>query len=406
MPELGEVAHAAKLLSKHLAGKRISKLQLETDTIVFPSQTPEIRSQIEKRYATKKIVDVGRHGKYFWIVLNDSQAGSKRATAKKMGSAIEVMLLHLGMTGWVHIRDVNSNFFPMEASKDGEKPEGYDEKKKKEGWPPRFSKFLLTAEDGLEFSFTDPRRLARVRFLEIDSDMKSSDEGDIMSAAEEALKKIEPLCRSGKDFSKRDSRLSEEEFTQIVSKRKVPVKSLLLDQAVCAGIGNWMADEILFQSRVHPEQYSNTIPPSTQKLLYEKLCEISEYTVTHQINAFPKSWLMKHRWSKRSKKGERPKTADGYTVDFVTVGGRTSCFVPELQMLTSPESEISEETTEVDVKVETKKRTVTASSEVTEKTTKRRGTSKKKIETTEEINSEIETARPVRSTRTRKARKT
>lgn len=203
------------------------------DTIVFPALASQERTLIEKEYATKTVVDIGRHGKYFWIVLGDP---SRTENSKK--AIFDVMLLHLGMTGWIQIKGIRTKFYAMENSIDGKKREGYDEKKEKEGWPPKYHKFMITTDDGMEFSFTDPRRLGRVRFIKIIPEKTSTEIG---KQVEEALMKIEPLCRSGSDFSKLESRDDESTFMQIVGKRKVPVKSLLLDQAVCAGIGNWMA---------------------------------------------------------------------------------------------------------------------------------------------------------------------
>ncbi|KAK9368651.1 hypothetical protein V1509DRAFT_622354 [Lipomyces kononenkoae] len=327
MPELGEVAHAAKLLSANLKGKIISKFVTDArDALVFSSISPQERSKIEQSYVSKTIADIGRHGKYFWIILG----GGRESVAKTQN----VILMHFGMTGWLTIRDVHTHFFPMERSRNGQKPDNYDEKAEAEPWPPKYNKFLLGTDDGVEMAFTDPRRLSRIRFLEIASNSTKNDL-ETPEEIENELMKLEPLVRMGPDFSKLESRWSQDQFLEVLSKRKVPIKSLLLDQAVCAGVGNWMADEILFQSRIHPEQYTDKMSLAKKQLLYNMLCEVCEVAVETEGNTdkFPKSWLMLHRWSKRQKKGERPMTADGHIVDFVTVGGRTSCFVPKLQTL-------------------------------------------------------------------------
>ena len=43
-----------------------------------------------------------------------------------------------------------------------------------------------------------------------------------------------------------------DKFRDLVSSRTAPIKAVLLDQTVTAGVGNWIADESLFQSRIHP----------------------------------------------------------------------------------------------------------------------------------------------------------
>ncbi|KAK9245555.1 Formamidopyrimidine-DNA glycosylase N-terminal domain-containing protein [Lipomyces tetrasporus] len=328
MPELGEVAHAAKLLSTSLKGKTITKFLTDSkDTLVFPSLSPQDRSQIETAFVSREIAEVGRHGKYFWMVLSGGWQSEK---TKKTAGGYGVMLMHFGMTGWLTIRNVHTHFFPMERSRNGKKPDNYDEIAANQPWPPKYHKFLLSTDDGVEVAFTDPRRLGRVRFLQI-----FNKEAETIEHVERELMKVEPLVRMGPDFSKVESRWSRDEFLEVLAKRKVPIKSLLLDQAVCAGVGNWMADEILFQSRIHPEQYTNNISLKKKQILYKFLCEVCEVAVETEgdTEKLPKSWLMMHRWSKRQKKGERPVTADGYIVDFVTVGGRTSCFVPEVQRM-------------------------------------------------------------------------
>lgn len=64
---------------------------------------------------------------------------------------------------------------------------------------------------------------------------------------------------------------------------------------------------------------------------------------------FPENWLMLHRWGKR-RKGEKQKTAEGYVVDHVTVGGRTSSYVPELQKLKKEANVKAKKEAEEDVK--------------------------------------------------------
>jgi len=67
------------------------------------------------------------------------------------------------------------------------------------------------------------------------------------------------------------------------------------------------------------------------------VCELS-VRVEGDVSQFPSNWLMIYRWGKRRKNSPKPKTDEGYEVDHITVGGRTSCFVPELQKMISKKS--------------------------------------------------------------------
>lgn len=111
------------------------------------------------------------------------------------------------------------------------------------------------------------------------------------------------------------------------------------------------SDEILYHSRIHPEQYSNTLNDEQIKQLHESI----NYVCTTSVNVladsekFPEEWLFKHRWGKGKKK-QASKLPNGNKIVFLTVGGRTSAVVPAVQRKTGPVAkEISEED-EVDEK--------------------------------------------------------
>lgn len=88
------------------------------------------------------------------------------------------------------------------------------------------------------------------------------------------------------------------EFSPLVTKRTCPIKALLLDQAFSAGVGNWVADEILYHARIHPEQGCATLSEDQLKELHFWTHEVPRKAV--ECNAddakFPEDWLFKHRW--------------------------------------------------------------------------------------------------------------
>ena len=68
----------------------------------------------------------------------------------------------------------------------------------------------------------------------------------------------------------------ESEFTpdllgQILSKKMVPVKAILCDQKLIAGIGNIYADEVLFISNIHPLTPGKEISESKVSVLQESI---------------------------------------------------------------------------------------------------------------------------------------
>ncbi len=110
------------------------------------------------------------------------------------------------------------------------------------------------------------------------------------------IKNEPPISTLG--FDPMPSMPSLQDFATKIRKRGNPVKSLLLDQTFSAGVGNWVADEILFHSRIHPEQKPNSLDEGQIKGLYEKMQYVCQTAVGVDGDAsqFPEGWLFKHRW--------------------------------------------------------------------------------------------------------------
>jgi formamidopyrimidine-DNA glycosylase len=101
-------------------------------------------------------------------------------------------------------------------------------------FPPRFTKLLVEFEGGMRLAFADPRRLGRI-YLRSDPLHTSP----IKDLAPDAL--LAPPSAAA--------------FAAALQPLACAVKALLLDQnRVVSGVGNWIADEVCYQSRVHPER--------------------------------------------------------------------------------------------------------------------------------------------------------
>lgn len=111
------------------------------------------------------------------------------------------------------------------------------------------------------------------------------------------------------------------------------------------------SDEILYHSKIHPEQYSNTLTDEQIKQLHTSIDYVcaTSVGVLADSEQFPEEWLFKHRWGK-GKKNQPSVLPNGDKIVFLTVGGRTSAVVPSVQRKTGPVAkEISDEDLE-DVK--------------------------------------------------------
>jgi formamidopyrimidine-DNA glycosylase len=120
---------------------------------------------------------------------------------------------------------------------------------------------------------------------------------------------------------------------------RAPIKAVLLMQERFPGIGNWMADEILWRAAIHPKQLSGTLTPAQTKILWREcrsVCRLALEKIAGkgdelppELNVnIPQSWLFHHRWEAG---GRCPKT--GVLLMREEVGGRTTCWSPTRQLL-------------------------------------------------------------------------
>ena len=185
-------------------------------------------------------------------------------------------------------------------------------------WPPKFWKFHLTTEDpAVEVAFTDPRRFGRVRLVDCPG---------------ESIRKYSPLVENGPDPVVDTDLFTEEYLRNKMRSRHVPIKALILDQTVLSGVGNWVGDEVLYQAKLHPEQYCDDFSDEQVKKLYDAIRHVCQFAVDKlgDSDQFPKDWMFHHRWGKGAK-GAAGHLPNGEKLAFLTVGGRTSCYAPEVQ---------------------------------------------------------------------------
>ena len=110
---------------------------------------------------------------------------------------------------------------------------------------------------------------------------------------------------------------------------RAPIKAVLLMQSGFPGIGNWMADEILWQAKIHPSRHAGKLRPLEIKTLHAKaksICRTAMRTIGRNYSDSPKSWLLPLRWKKG---GFCP--VDGTALRHREIGGRTTCWCPSCQ---------------------------------------------------------------------------
>src|SRR5438477_1245967 len=278
MPELPEV-EAARVLARRVAlGRRITRVWCAGDPIVFEAGRP---ARVRRALLGRRVRGVGRHGKHLWLELD------RRPWP----------CFHFGMAGGFHAPRARA----VRLVSGGQRETG-------DAWPPRFAKLRLTFDDGGELVMTDARRLGRIRLR---ADPRA--EPPVSELGFDALLGLPAPPR----------------FADLLAGRSAPIKALLLDQSFAAGVGNWIADEVLYQARIDPRRRAGTLTGDEIRRLRTALARVIAVSVRarNDSDRYPRTWLFHDRW------GRNPKayTARGEKIRHDTIGGRTTAWVPSVQ---------------------------------------------------------------------------
>ncbi|MFA6959766.1 MAG: DNA-formamidopyrimidine glycosylase family protein [Opitutaceae bacterium] len=219
--------------------------------------------------------------------LVSSEAAAKQMLFRFSGDAW--LGIHLGMTGELSVQPAGS--------------------------PPRKSDHLVLVQRDHSLVFTDPRMFGRVLFHHgPDAPAWWTSIAPSVLAATFTVGAVSVF---------------------LGRRARTPIKAVLLMQERFPGIGNWMADEILWRAEIHPRRLAGSLTPSEIKRLHQEI----RWVTTRAIKIIgeskaptlpdpPKTWLFPHRWANG---GTCPKT--GVRLIREEIGGRTTCWSPGRQTL-------------------------------------------------------------------------
>ena len=138
-------------------------------------------------------------------------------------SSGEILVMHMKMTGSLIVNPVDD----------------------------RFTRAVFHLDNGVALHFWDPRKFGKMWL--------AGDESGVTDKLGP-----EPL---EEDFTP-------DVLTQLLRNRKAPVKPVLLDQSVIAGIGNMYADEALFAAKIHPLTLAGKLSDGEIKRLHESIVRV------------------------------------------------------------------------------------------------------------------------------------
>jgi formamidopyrimidine-DNA glycosylase len=111
--------------------------------------------------------------------------------------------------------------------------------------------------------------------------------------------------------------------------RKAPIKAVLLLQSGFSGIGNWMADEILWRAKILPSKPAGRLNEKERIALLRQtkfVVRRSLETLGRDYSDPPPGWLIHQRWKTG---GICPR--HGTPLRRATIGGRTTAWCPKCQ---------------------------------------------------------------------------
>ncbi|MEP6910137.1 MAG: bifunctional DNA-formamidopyrimidine glycosylase/DNA-(apurinic or apyrimidinic site) lyase [Actinomycetota bacterium] len=188
MPELPEVETIRAGLEPHLVGRTFNRVEIADGRLTRPHDPVETAAEL----TGESVEALERRGKYLIVRFVSGR----------------VLLIHLRMTGsLLLVRERDAIDDP-------------------------YRRAVIRLDNGSDVVYRDVRRFGTWLLFE---------PGELEPYLDERVG-VEPLSRS----------LTARSLTDRIARRRSPVKALLLDQRLFAGIGNIYADEALWWARLHP----------------------------------------------------------------------------------------------------------------------------------------------------------
>jgi formamidopyrimidine-DNA glycosylase len=275
MPELAEVEWFRRQWDTG-RGDKIVDLNLHTGNRVFRGTSTEA---LRKNLVGETFLRSTARGKRMLFQFgghNPEMIGTRENIRNSLG-------IHLGMTGRIRVEDANY------------RPDKHDH--------------LVLYQRERALVFNDSRQFGRVRFHH---------GGDEPNWWKSEVPEI---------ISRRFDRQFVDRFLD--RHRKAPIKAVLLMQNGFSGIGNWMADEILWRAKIHPARPAGRLrEPEHTALLRETqfVARRSLETLGKDYSDPPRAWLIHQRW-KSGGICPRHRTL----LRRATIGGRTTAWCPRCQ---------------------------------------------------------------------------
>jgi formamidopyrimidine-DNA glycosylase len=221
VPELPEVEVVRAGLEPAVVGAVVSAVSILDERALRRHSGPS--DDFIERLTGRGILSAERRGKFIWLPLSP------------LVETPEALVLHLGMSGQVLVRDRESDD-PLT----------------------RIRLDLTRGGERSRLNFVDQRIFGS---MAIDSLVPAVDAPGDFTPTQVAHIARDPL----------DPLFDDRKFFERLHRKQTGVKRALLDQTLVSGIGNIYADESLWRAKMHYDQLSSSLPGARVKTLLEQV---------------------------------------------------------------------------------------------------------------------------------------
>lgn len=285
MPELPEVETIRIGLQKYIVGHTIE------DVVVHLAKQ---LSGDPKEVIGARIIEVKRFGKGLVIDLDNNFS----------------ITIHVKMTGQMLYSH------SAKASRDRYVISG-NAKVALSALPDKYTHVIFKLDGGAVLYYRDVRQFGWIKIVKSDS-----------VVSQPYFKSLGPEPLRDLDLKK---------FSAILEKRKTPIKMILMDQSLIAGIGNIYANDALYLAGIHPKRPANSLNKTEQKKLFEAIETVLRKGIAvggasewSYVNALGQAGKYQNFFKVYRKTGQ-PCPNCGTPIETIKLGGRGTFFCPVCQ---------------------------------------------------------------------------
>lgn len=275
MPELPEVETTRRHIAPHLEGRTIVEVELGRERMARRNARPR---DVVDRLVGRRLGRVRRRGKFLLIEVEGDLT----------------WVIHLGMSGRMRVTTPDE---PRE----------------------KHAHLVVRTDQGEEIRLIDPRTFGFVAVFTPEELVADS----LSGLGPDALDQLPAVG----------------DVEAVLSGRQAPIKALLLDQRLLAGLGNIYADEVLFRAGVHPRRLGGEVTRTEIERLLEAIpavlaagMEMGGTSLSDLAFLLPDGRAGRYldRLAVYGREGE-PCPTCGTPIERVTVAQRSSHFCPRCQ---------------------------------------------------------------------------